>query len=352
MSAKLLFFLLFFPVAALAQGYADLGTEAEGFAEVTAPASLSFPRDHAAHPDFRIEWWYVTANLTGPGGAEYGAQWTLFRQAARPGGGGSGWSDPQLWMGHAALTSRTSHRFAERFARGGIGQAGVALEPFAAWIDDWSLGGGTTRDPLSRITIAAEGEGFAFDLKATTEAPPVPQGIGGYSAKSQSGQASYYYSQPLYEVTGTITDDGREIPVTGQAWLDREWSSQPLTETQEGWDWFALHLEDGTRLMLYRMREHDGTPYISGTRISPDGTPTSLDPGQITMEPRTETSVAGRSIPTAWHLEIADIGVSVDTEALNPHSFMDTTFPYWEGPVRISGSHSGRGYLEMTGYGS
>jgi len=25
-------------------------------------------------------------------------------------------------------------------------------------------------------------------------------------------------------------------------------------------------------------------------------------------------------------------------------------FPYWEGPVFATGSHEGRGYLEMTGY--
>jgi predicted secreted hydrolase len=24
--------------------------------------------------------------------------------------------------------------------------------------------------------------------------------------------------------------------------------------------------------------------------------------------------------------------------------------PYWEGPVTISGSHTGTGFLEMTGY--
>jgi len=29
---------------------------------------------------------------------------------------------------------------------------------------------------------------------------------------------------------------------------------------------------------------------------------------------------------------------------------MDVSIPYWEGPVGISGSHFGRGYLEMTGY--
>jgi predicted secreted hydrolase len=31
-------------------------------------------------------------------------------------------------------------------------------------------------------------------------------------------------------------------------------------------------------------------------------------------------------------------------------SWMATSFPYWEGPIGFRGSHSGVGYLEMTGY--
>ena len=36
--------------------------------------------------------------------------------------------------------------------------------------------------------------------------------------------------------------------------------------------------------------------------------------------------------------------------ALNARSWMGTSFPYWEGPISFRGSHSGVGYLEMTGY--
>ena len=157
MNAKALAFLLFLPAAASAQGYAGLGTGAAGFTPVTAPAALAFPRDHAPHPGFRIEWWYVTADLTGPDGTPYGAQWTLFRQATVPGPDRPGWSSPDLWMGHAAATSATEHRFAETFARGGIGQAGVTLDPFHAWIDDWTM---------------TAPEGTAGDALAPSRSPP------------------------------------------------------------------------------------------------------------------------------------------------------------------------------------
>jgi predicted secreted hydrolase len=125
--------------AALAQGFAGLGTDADGFA-LPDRGGAEFPADHGAHPDYRIEWWYLTANLTGPDGTPYGMQWTLFRTALAPREGRGG-TAPQLWMGHAAVTTPDAHHVAERLARGGIGQAGVTSDPFAAWIDDWEMAG-------------------------------------------------------------------------------------------------------------------------------------------------------------------------------------------------------------------
>ncbi len=252
MNAKTALLALLLPAAAFGQGYAGLGTGADDFSSVTAPADLEFPRDHQPHEGFRIEWWYLTAVLDGDDGAEYGVQWTLFRQAADPGPEGEGFGSPILWMGHAALTTEDDHRYAERFARGGIGQAGVRAAPFEAWIDDWSMKGAD--DGIGDLRITASGEDFAYDLRAATPLPPVPQGEAGFSVKSETGQASYYYSQPFYEVDGTLSIEGREVVVTGAAWLDREWSSQPLAGDQEGWDWFSLVLRDGARVMVYRLR--------------------------------------------------------------------------------------------------
>jgi hypothetical protein len=126
---------------ALAQGFAGLGKEASGFAAVTPGKRFAFPADHGPHPDYRIEWWYVTANLVDTRGAAYGAQWTLFRQAMTPGEQQEGWANQQIWMGHAAVTRADTHRFSETFARGGVGQAGVELKPFLAWIDSWQMRG-------------------------------------------------------------------------------------------------------------------------------------------------------------------------------------------------------------------
>jgi predicted secreted hydrolase len=337
---------------AFAQGFAGLGENAEGFAQVTPGRNFSFPADHGPHPDFRIEWWYLTANLVDTAGAPCGLQWTLFRQAMRPGPQIEGWANQQVWMGHAAVTRADTHHFSERFARGGIGQSAVEAKPFSAWIDAWRMQGdaATNDERIAPLTLKAAAADFSYDLTLEADRPLVLQGDGGYSRKSAREQASYYYSQPFFAARGQVTIDGKPIDVSGRAWMDREWSSQPLAADQTGWDWFALHLESGQKLMLYRMRQKDGNHSISGNWISPEGSTRLLAPADVAITPKGSVDVAGRKIPGGWQVAIASLSLSIDCVPLNPQSFMRTSFPYWEGPISFTGSHGGVGYLEMTGY--
>jgi predicted secreted hydrolase len=337
---------------AWAQGFAGLGLKADGFAAVTPGRTFEFPADNGPHPDYRIEWWYVTANCLDTTGTAYGAQWTLFRQAMQPGAQQQGWASQQIWMGHVAVTRADTHRYSETFARGGVGQAGVEATPFHAWIDSWNMRG---LDSMRDITIAplqltAPGTDFSYALRLDADRPLVLEGDAGYSAKSERGQASYYFSQPFFRVAGTITIGGKSVDVTGQAWMDREWSSQPLAADQTGWDWFSLHLNANEKLMLFRLRQADGNHYCSGNWISAAGKSEQLGPGEINMTPTALSEVAGRKLPTSWRLAVPARGVNIECAPLNAKSWMGTSFPYWEGPISFQGSHSGVGYLEMTGY--
>jgi predicted secreted hydrolase len=343
MNGKLLALLLWLPCQALAQGFAGLGSDAGGFAQPSPETVLQFPADHGAHPDFRIEWWYLTANMTGPDGRAYGLQWTLFRTALAP-GDGQGWDTPQLWMGHAAVTTPDAHLVTERLARGGIGQAGVTATPFAAWIDDWAMQG----PDLNTLQLSASGPDFAYDVGLIAKGPIVLHGKNGFSVKSAAGQASHYYSQPFYDLSGTLTLPQGDIAVTGTAWLDREWSSQPLAQDQTGWDWFSLSFDTGDKLMGFVLR--GATDYTSATWIAADGTTEALPDGAFAALPLSRHSVAGKDLPVEWQVRLPEKGVDVVVTALNPNAWMATTVPYWEGPVTISGSHGGIGYLEMTGY--
>jgi predicted secreted hydrolase len=340
---------------ARAPGFAGLGGAAGNFATVTPGKPLEFPLDHAAHADYRIEWWYVTANLEDDQGKQYGVQWTLFRSALAPAANQPGWSNRNLWLGHAGLTTATLHRSAQTLARGGVGQAGVELQPFRAWIDDWSLSAPKTQgepvgDPLNDLRVQAHGGDFSYDLHLQTTRPLVLQGQQGYSRKSEQGQASYYYSQPFFTARGQLQVDGQSVDVHGTAWLDREWSSQYMAGNQQGWDWFSLHLEDGRQLMLFRLRHADGKDYLSGNWIEADGRTEWLGPDEIVLTPAAFTTIDAHKVPTEWSVKIPGKGLDIRTTALNPKAWMALSTPYWEGPVRFSGSQQGVGYLEMTGY--
>ncbi|WP_434803136.1 lipocalin-like domain-containing protein [Paracoccus aerodenitrificans] len=323
-----------------AQGFAGLGETSDGYGQPDPDRPVTFPRDHAPHPDYRIEWWYLTAPLSFADGTLLGVQWTLFRSALTSGAESSGTGPSQAWLGHAAVTTADTHRVAERYARGGTGQAGASGQPFEAWIDEWTMRGETPE----ALRLTAGGTDFRYDLQLRAEGPLIRHGKDGFSVKSSAGQASYYYSQPFYRVRGTVDLGNGPKDVIGQGWLDREWSSQPLAEDQSGWDWFSLNLDDGRRIMAFRLRGAED--YLSCTLIDRDGNSMALDNDQIILR-------AGRrrnGVPVNWTLTLARHDIFLTIEALNPDAWMTTRIPYWEGPVSISGSASGRGYLEMTGY--
>ena len=331
------------------ESFAGLGSDAAEFTQVVPGKVFSFPEDHGPHAGFRIEWWYVTANLKDAQGNVFGVQWTLFRNALKAGPTQTGWQDATVWLGHAAVTSATHHYAAERYARGGVGQAGVSVQPFNAWIDDWRFSS-QGADTLADLQLSARDKLFSYQLRLTSTRPPVLQGDKGFSQKSEQGQASYYYSQPFFQASGTLEIDGKTYQVSGPAWLDREWSSQPLTANQSGWDWFSLHLDSGEQVMLYRMRQKNGEPYLTGTWIDAQGQTQLLHATDIRLIPQDTATVAGRSMPVRWSITIPARHLDITIDALNPNAWMDLRIPYWEGPVRLSGSHGGQGYLEMTGY--
>lgn len=218
----------------------------------------------------------------------------------------------------------------------------VTADPFAAGIDDWSLRAPEGGHGIDRLTVQARGDGFSYALTAAADGPLVLHGQNGFSVKASGGQASHYYSQPFYRVTGRLDLPGGPVEVTGEAWLDREWSSQPLDRSQSGWDWFALHLDDGRKLMAARVRGTE--PFLFGSLIGADGRVRTLDGGDLALRPGSGTP------PVSWALDLPAEGLALTVEAVNPRSAMTTTVPYWEGPVRVGGTVEGRGYLEMTGY--
>jgi len=342
-----------------------LASDSAGFARALAPRPLSFPADHGPHPDFRTEWWYYTGNLRTAAGRHFGFQLTFFRVALAPGvvltaGAGpraSAWSTRQLYVAHFAVSDITGGRFHafSRSSREALGLAGASASPFRVWLEDWSAAG----DGSSARLRAAEGD-VAVDLEVSAAKPVVAQGDRGLSRKGpEPGNASFYYSLTRMPARGVVRLGRETLEVSGEAWMDREWSTSALGPGVEGWDWFALQLADGRELMFYLLRRRDGTidPFSAGTLVAADGTTRALEPGDVRVETLAywTSPRSGVRYPARWRLSVpsAELWLEIEPRLADQELLVGTR--YWEGAVAVAGSAAdrpiaGQGYVELVGY--
>jgi predicted secreted hydrolase len=330
-------------------------TALDGFARAEVPRKFEFPADHGAHPAYRSEWWYLTLVLADASGADLGIQFTLFRQSLTPvdTSPSNRWQSNQVYLAHFAVTDAASgaHRADERFARGHPNLAGVRAAPFALWLEDWRL------EEIGDVwRLRAQMAETRVEIDLDMDVRIYPQGLAdelGLSRKGP-GQASYYYSMPGIPAVGQVWIDGEPRTVSGLGWLDREWSTSLLSEGQVGWDWFALQLDDGRRLMAFQLRRRDGRQddYDQGLLVGAGGTARHLRAGDFSLIPRRYwRDGTGTDWPVAWQVAVGDEVWVV--EAVLDDQRMETSVHYWEGMVAVrddQGRRVGRGYLELTGY--
>ena len=338
------------------------------FAAVTPDTRLSFPRDHGAHPDFRIEWWYLTGwmeTTLSDARASIGLQITFFRVA-------TGWqrdhtsrfAAQQLMFAHAAIAVPGRGRLikAERAARMGLGMAQAHENDTALRIGHWQL----VRDSADRYRARISDAALSVSIDFQAQRPPLLQGAAGFSQKGpQPAQASFYYSRPWLAAQGEIAwadpDRTRLVPrpVRGHAWFDHEWSSELLDAQAQGWDWVGLHLADGSALTAFQVRSADGRAlwqYARWVDAEQREIGASGDSGAVIFEPlrRWRSPRSGASWPVAQRLRIGgrviELQPMFDDQELETRG--STGITYWEGAVTVTeaGRMIGRGYLELTGY--
>jgi predicted secreted hydrolase len=329
-------------------------------ASVLPGRRLEFPRDHGSHPEHRTEWWYVTGWIATTDGETLGFQVTFFRtrpdavDVANP----SAFTPGQVVIAHAALSDRRRGRLwkAQRVARAGFGIVEAREGDTAVRLDRWRI-----ERQGERYETRVEAEDFGLELTLERTQPPLLNGAAGYSQKGPRPEsASHYYSVPQLRVTGGIVRAGRREAVTGDAWLDHEWSSAYLDEQAVGWDWIGINLEDGGALMAFCIRGRDGRPrWAGGTLRRPDGTQQAFGPDQVAFEPgrRWRSPRTGIEYPVEFVVRAG--ALRVELEPLFDDQESDTRGStgaiYWEGAVEAKTADRGmigRGYLELTGYGS
>jgi predicted secreted hydrolase len=331
--------------------------EAPNYAAVTPGRVLEFPADEGSHPDFRTEWWYVTGSLTTSGGDALGFQITFFRSKPsidehNP----SAFTPHQLLIAHAALSDPKHGRLRldQKIRRAGFGLAQAAVGDTQVSIEQWSL----ERRGGAYVAFIP-GEDFALRLELTPTEPPLLNGEAGLSRKGTSPQAaSYYYSLPHLAVSGSVTREGRDAQVKGEAWLDHEWSSEYLEPGAVGWDWIGINLQDGGALMAFCIRDASGAArWAGGTLRSAAGHVEILSPSDIEFTPKRawRSPRTGTTYPVEMHVRAGarelDLAPLMDDQENDTR--LSTGAVYWEGAMAVSEQHRpvGRGYLELTGYG-
>lgn len=375
-------------------------TTAEGYSVPQPQPTFAFPRDHGAHPDFKIEWWYITGHLftTEAAPRRFGFQATFFRNASprdlpaahsSAAGGATAFGHDQIYLAHMALIDVGAGRFLhqERLNRAGW-NASAATDTLKVVNGDWSLafasagepesgtqkpssqslidnmvlrgsGGDLTAPLVLKGGIRAEAR-FAFTLIPAK--PLVLFGDAGYSRKgSAPTAASYYLTYSRLAATGTLTLDGVDLPVSGTAWMDHEISSSQLDKNQVGWDWLSVQLNDGRELMFYAMRNSDGSFDAASTLtwIDREGKATRA---AYRWEPLTRWTSphTGASYPQRIRLTTTDPADGRErvlvVEPLHADQELGGTLggvTYWEGACRVLGAdgiETGSAYLELTGY--
>lgn len=327
------------------------------YPDVTPGYHIRFPQDEGSHPDFRLEWWYVTGWLNASDGRERGFQITFFR--ARPDNvaqdNPSNFAPKQILFAHVALSDPAEKKLlhAERVARAGLGMAEAKTGLTHVWINDWAL-----QQKSNRYFARIATPDFRFDFVFDAGRPPMLNGDRGYSQKSPKRlAASYYYSIPHLKVSGTLTQRGKRHSVTGAAWLDHEWSSEYIDARAVGWDWTGINFDDGGALMAFRMRDKTGKAlWAAGTYRHADGATHSLRAEEINFTPIKEwrSSRSGTDYPISMGVRAADedwvLAPLLDDQELDSGEI--TRAIYWEGAVYVlkNGKRVGRGYLELTGY--
>ena len=337
-----------------------LADDRAGFARAMAPRPFQFPADHGPHPEFRTEWWYYTGNLQTADRRHIGFQLTFFRVALAPTEQprASAWATRQLYFAHFAVTDTAASRFHafSRTGRGALGMAGAEAAPFRVWIDGWSAEGAGASPRLR----ASDGD-VAIDLELSATKPVVLQGERGLSRKGpEPGNASFYYSFTRMPARGVVRLGAETLAVSGEAWMDREWSTSGLGADVQGWDWFAVQLDDGRELMVYLLRRRDGTldPFSAGSLVAPDGAVRALGAGDVRVETLAHWSSArsGVRYPARWRLTVPSAELRLDIEPRRADQELRVNTRYWEGAVAVTGmagawSIRGHGYVELVGYG-
>jgi len=325
------------PVATADPGVSKTSTE-----RTAALPALNLPADDAAHGS-GMEWWYYSGILDAqPGGGRYAFHVAVFVAN----------SLVKHTVMHVAVTDlQSGQRYVQQVRTGGL-PARAATSGFDFQQDGWRVAGS---GPAHSLKIGFEGVEMALDLR--DDRPVVAHRAAGSQTPGlldfgESG-ISYYYSRPRMAAQGQLRIGKQaEQKLAGPVWFDHRWGGFDVTRL--GWNWLALHLADGSDVMVYQLFDREGRSITTTGTLTQAGNSRPLAPGEVTLTPlRRWTSPRSRiDYPVEWKLQLPSGEHLVQPFVDNSEFDAGTTSAniYWEGPVKVGGSQQGEGFMELSGY--
>lgn len=209
---------------------------------------IYFPQDEGRHLAEPTEWWYTNAFLTGSiSGKEYSVMLSYFYY---PAFGFDGFRIFNLADESDGLFyTETLPCVYPVMAQDHLN---IQAQVYQGGSEQWT----TLQDGQSNLIpfeyqLNAQSESGSIDLTYSALKKPLMINDSGFVYQGAEGY-SYYYSLTSLEVEGTITLNGITEPVTGNAWIDRQYGTfNPSIGEQ--YEWFSLQLSNGMDLNIWEL---------------------------------------------------------------------------------------------------
>jgi predicted secreted hydrolase len=102
--------------------------------------------------------------------------------------------------------------------------------------------------------------------------------------------------------------------------------------------------------MLFNMRHQQSQDFWSGTLITKNGKTIHSSEQDIQGKVNKRVKVEARLLPLYWSIQLPKHQIDIQIAPMQTNQWNPRIFSYYEGGTVISGSHSGVGFIKLTGY--
>ncbi|GBG95030.1 hypothetical protein LFYK43_14890 [Ligilactobacillus salitolerans] len=167
-------------------------------------------------------------------------------------------------------------------------------------------------------TMQAKGKteaGDEFDLSFKRQGPAIAYNGTGYFPLIDNKLTTYEYGFPKMDITGSVTVDGKNYPVTGNGWFDRQWfpvaDASTLASGDTRWVWISMPLSNGEVVAVWSAtgKEEHGWADI----LHADGSHTIADVEPISqnMFGIWTSEKSGIKWPSGWNVTIPSVNAKL-----------------------------------------